>query len=60
MKAVIGEKVFNGTGPLLSEELIQYVNQSKNEYMHLTAFLAKNKTGYVKSEAIYLINNKDK
>lgn len=54
-EATIGEKTFSGIGTLLSEELIQYINQANNEYMHLTAYLFENKTGHLKSEAIYLI-----
>lgn len=54
-EAKIGEKTFNGKGTLLSKELINYINQANDEYMHLSIILADNKTGHLKSEAIYLI-----
>ncbi len=54
-KATIGDKTFTGEGSMLSEEIIQYINQVDNEFMHMVVELNKNKTGHQSSEAIYLI-----
>lgn len=59
-EAKIGEKTFSGNGTLLSNELIKYINQANDEYIHFIATLAENKTGHFKSEAIYLIRKNEK
>ena len=51
----VGEKVFTGNGPLLTKELIEYFNQSNDEYVHVNVNLAHNKTGYKTAESVYLI-----
>ncbi len=53
--AKMGDKEYHGDGNILSEELITIINEANDEYLHLTAFLAENKTGHLKSEAIYLV-----
>ena len=54
-KASIGNKTFTGDGSLLSAEIINYINQADNEFIHLVVELKKNKTGHLSTEAIFLI-----
>lgn len=54
-KATIGDKTFSGIGSKLSGEIINYINQADNEFMHLVIELNENKTGHLLSEAIFLI-----
>lgn len=50
-----GEK-FSGKGTKLSKQLIEAINESsENKVLKLTVELSENKTGYNKSEAVYLI-----
>lgn len=53
--ATIGDKVFSGQGSILTEELIQYVNQVNHQYLHFEVLLSENKTGHLRSEGIYRI-----
>lgn len=56
----IGDKTFTGKGNFLSNELIQFVNQKENEFLHIKVNLFKNRTGYSISEGIYLIRQIEK
>ncbi len=57
-KATIGERIFEGKGNLLSNELILFVNEQQEAFLHMEVELAKNKTGHSKSEGVYLIRKK--
>jgi len=57
--AKIGNKKFSGQGSLLSEELIQYVNEVDNQYLHFKVVLCENKTGHLKSDGIYYIRKSE-
>lgn len=56
----IGDKVYFGNGPLLSMELINYINQVDNEFLHLRVELFENKTGHNETEGVYLIKKNKK
>ena len=58
-EVIIGSKTFEGKGNLLSNELIQYINETEKEFLHLRVKLVKNKTGHISSEGIYLIRLKE-
>jgi hypothetical protein len=48
--------MFSGTGNDLSRELIEAVNSHKTEQiLRITANLAENKTGHVRSEAVFIV-----
>lgn len=58
-EVIIGSKTFEGKGNLFTKELIQYINQTKKEFLHLKVKLLKNKTGHNSSEGIYLIRQNE-
>lgn len=54
--ARLGEQTFNGKGNTVSRELIEAVNKhSAEQILRITANLSENKTGHVRSEAVFIV-----
>lgn len=59
-EASIGNKTFNGKGNMLSKEMIDFVNQTPYEFLHLKVELDENKTGHSISEGVFMIRQDKK
>jgi hypothetical protein len=54
-KLLINDKKFEGKGNTLTNEVLDFVKNNNDIFLHVQVNLGENKSGYISSESIYLV-----